>query len=54
MQVLKSAGGPTEPGLGALTAALREDQAYRLVGFGPYGNAKGHGSYAIWRRVTKK
>jgi hypothetical protein len=53
--VLTSAGlGSDEPGLSALTAALRGDHSYRLVSSGPYDNANDHGVYVIWRKVTDR
>jgi putative flippase GtrA len=53
-EVLDSLGGATQPGLGPLTAALREDHAYRLVTSGPYDAANSHGTYAIWQKVSEK
>lgn len=41
-----------EPGLPALTQALEQDPAYRLLGVGPYNSAHQHGVFAIWQRVT--
>ncbi len=41
-----------EPGLLALTQALEQDHAYRLLTVGPYDSAHEHGVFAIWRRVT--
>ncbi len=45
-----------EPGLAALTAALEEDNKYRLARVGPYStsNISGthyYGTYAIWQKV---
>jgi hypothetical protein len=53
-EVLDSAGGSSEPGLGALTAALRRDHAYRLVKSGPYDSANSHGTYAVWQKVSSR
>jgi len=52
--ILDSAGGSGEPGLAALTAALRKDHAYRLVKSGPYDAANNHGTYAVWQKVPRK
>jgi putative flippase GtrA/GT2 family glycosyltransferase len=41
-----------EPGLPALTRALEQDPAYRLLSVGPYDSAHQHGIFAIWQRVT--
>jgi hypothetical protein len=52
-QLLNSAAlGSGEPGLSALTTALREDRAYRLVSSGPYDNANDHAVYVIWQKVV--
>jgi putative flippase GtrA/GT2 family glycosyltransferase len=53
-QALSSAEGPNQPGLVALTEALVQDHAYRLVETGPYNSANDQGTYAIWREVSKK
>jgi hypothetical protein len=54
-QVLTSAAlGSGEPGLSALTVALREDRAYRLVSSGPYDNGNDHGVYVIWQKVASR
>jgi Dolichyl-phosphate-mannose-protein mannosyltransferase len=54
-QVLASVGlGANEPGLSALTTALREDRAYRLASSGPYDNGNDHGVYVIWRKMAAR
>jgi len=54
-EVLASAAlSANEPGLAALTIALRRDHAYRLVRSGAYDNATDHGVYLIWRKVTSR
>lgn len=42
-----------EPGLPALTQALEQDPAYRLLSVGPYNSADQHGVFAIWQRVAR-
>lgn len=49
-QVLGSLTIPGEPGLSALTEALRADPAYRAVGYGSFDGANNHGLYVIWRK----
>ncbi len=39
-----------EPGLPALTRALEQDPAYRLVSVGPFDSAHSYGIYAIWQK----
>jgi hypothetical protein len=43
-----------EPGLPALTRALEQDPAYRLVSVGPFDSAHTNGIYAIWQKRPPK
>jgi putative flippase GtrA/glycosyltransferase involved in cell wall biosynthesis len=52
-------GNPEDPGLAALTNALRSDPEYRLVAIGPYDttNLSGthdYGTFAIWAKQGNK
>jgi hypothetical protein len=48
-----------EPGLSALTLAIEQDPAYRLVAVGPYDSGvsylgNNYGVYAIWQKVAPR